>query len=391
MRDLHRKWLLALAALAFLLRFAYAAASGALRNPQVWEQEQIATNLLQRHEFVYEYSGTTYRAYGEPLYPFVAAAVYAVTGESRTAMVLLQLVVAAATVWLTGRLAGAASGDERAGLAAAGLMAIDPAFLHYNCVLHPLTFDTFFFTAAALAVVERRVWLAAALTGIGALTRPTILFLSLFQRRIAAIALTLAIVAPWTIRNAVVLHDFVLTRSGTGYVFWLGNNPNATGGATDARGLPLIVDAPPAFRARVLAAPELERDRLFRQAAFDYVAAHPFAAAGRFVQRFYYFWWFSPVWGTQYSPLAKLVYRLWWAFVLLLIVAGAFLTRRREVWLLAAMALLVSAVQSVYYVEGRHRLAVEPLVLPLAALSLSAGGPRWSQFLRSGSPSSSPR
>ena len=107
---MHRRWLLSIAVLAFLLRFAYAAASGSLQNPQVWETEQTATNLEQSHAFFYEYKGTIYRAYGEPLWPFVAAAVYAVTGHSRMAMVLLQIAIASITVWLTGRLASSGVG-----------------------------------------------------------------------------------------------------------------------------------------------------------------------------------------------------------------------------------------------------------------------------------------
>src|SRR5256885_11520944 len=118
----------------------------------MWEQESIATNLLERHEFVYVHHGVPYRAYAEPLYPFAAAAVYAVTGHSLTAMVLLQLLVAAITAWLTGRLAARATGDERAGVAAAMLFAVDPGLIRYSAVLHPLTFDTFFFAAAALAL-----------------------------------------------------------------------------------------------------------------------------------------------------------------------------------------------------------------------------------------------
>ena len=388
---MHRKWLLAIAALAFLLRLAYAAASGALAHPQVWEQEQIATNLLERHAFIFEYADTTYRAYCEPMYPFVAAAVYFVTGHSRTAMVLLQIVVAAFAVWLTGLLAESATGMRAAGPVAALLMAIHPGFIRYSSVLHPLTFDTLFFVAAALALVTRR-WLAAgALIGLGVLTRPTILLLTLFQRRIAAVLITIAIVAPWTIRNAVVLHEFVLTRSGTGFVFWLGNNPNATGSAVDVRGRPLLEAAPLPFQARIYAADELARDRIFRDAAWAYIAANPTAAIGRIAQRLVYFWWFSPEWGAQYSATQKIVYRLWWSFLLLLIVAGATIARRRELWLLVAMALLVSLAQSVYYVEGRHRLAIEPLLLPMAALSLTVGGPRWLLSRRSGSRSSSPR
>jgi hypothetical protein len=34
------------------------------------------------------------------------------------------------------------------------------------------------------------------------------------------------------------------------------------------------------------------------------------------------------------------------------------------------MAFLISCGQSVYYVEGRHRLAVEALILPMAAIGI---------------------
>ena len=366
---MHRNWLLGIAAVAFLLRLA---ASGSLRNPDVWETETIARNLVERHAYVFKSS----RAYSEPMHPFVVAAVYLVTNENRTAVVLLQILVSAATVWLVGRLATSATGEPAAGIVAASLMAVDPGLIRYSAIIHPVTFDVFFFAAAALAIVERRVYLAAALIGLGALTRPTILLflLPLFaiRRTVLIFVIALAIVAPWTIRNAVVFHHFVFTRSGTGFVFWLGNNPNATGGSMDVHGRPLLRDAPPEFQARVRAAGELERDRIFRQAAFDYIAAKPLAAVGRVAQRIYYFWWFSPEWGPQFSPRVKIIYRLWWAFLLLLFALGAFASRalppprRRDVWLLVAMALLISFVQSLYYVEGRHRLPAEALILPMA-------------------------
>src|SRR3954452_11176691 len=96
--------LIAIALLAFALRLAYAAASGELRRPQVWEAEQIATNLVEHHEFAFKLPDgpLTYRAYIEPMYPFVTAGVYAVTNHSRMAMVLLQLLIAGATGWVVG-------------------------------------------------------------------------------------------------------------------------------------------------------------------------------------------------------------------------------------------------------------------------------------------------
>jgi hypothetical protein len=156
----------------------------------------------------------------------------------------------------------------------------------------------------------------------------------------------------------------MLTRSGSGLVFWLGNNPDSTGSATDTAGLPVIRKAPPGL---LNAKTEVERDRVFREAAWQYIRAHPFAAIGRYAQRLYYFWWFSPQWGAAFSPMLKLAYRAWWLALLALMAIGATTNRSRDVWFLVALAVLISLIQSVYYVEGRHRLAIEPLLLPLAA------------------------
>jgi 4-amino-4-deoxy-L-arabinose transferase-like glycosyltransferase len=395
-----RKLLLAVVVMAFALRLTYAATSGALRHPQVWEQERIATNLVEHHAYLYETgSGARYRSYVEPMYPFLAAAVYLVTGHDQTVLVLLQLLIAAATVWMTARATRLATGDDRTAIAAALLLAVHPGFIRYSSVLHPLVLDAFFFIAAAAALVRyrhaptlRHGLVAAAVIGLGSLTRPTILLFlaplcwiawrsrdSIGQRvlRSAALALlALAILAPWTIRNAVVHHTFMLTRSGTGYVFWLGHNPQSTGSARDGNFVELAMKAPAELRQRVLTADELTQDRIYRDAAWDYIRARPLAAVGRVLQRVYYFWWFSPQWGAGFSPVLKVVYRAWWAFLVVLMAIGLFVTRhapaRHDLRLLAALALLISLGQSVYYVEGRHRLAIEPLVLPLAATGLAA-------------------
>lgn len=391
--------LLTIALVALALRLGYAAATGALRHPQHWEQEQLATHLLVEHAFLYRHAGVTFRSYAEPLYPFLAAAVYLATDHSQTALVLVQLVIGAATAWVTGRAALLATGDAAAAIVTASLVAIHPGFIAYDCVLHPLVLDAFFVVAAGAALLRYRQLpavgrglLAAVVIGLGALTRPTILLFLLplgwtawrsaptaVQRLGRATLVTvaaLAVLAPWTVRNAVVQHTFMLTRSGTGLVFWLGNNAASTGSATDRWGRPLVDGAPPALRARLAGAGEVPRDRLYAQAAWDYVRADPAAAVGRFLRRLGYFWWFSPQWGAAWPAPLRVAYRLWWAALLLLMAVGVAVSRRRPrrwgVWLLAAMALLISLAQCVFYVEGRHRLAVEPLVLPLAALGALA-------------------
>src|ERR1051325_323306 len=378
--------LLAMAILAFLLRLGYAIVSGALVHPQTWEQEQIATNLIERHAFVYDHDGFVYRSYSEPMYPFLAAGVYLATNHNQTALVLLQLLIAAATVWIVGTL------PLQGANISALLLAIHPGFIRYSSVLHPFVLDSFFFIAAAAALVRfrhepslRRGIVAALIIGLGALTRPTILLfvvpLCWIARRVPRMLVlalvTLAVVAPWTIRNAFVHRTFMLTRSGSGIVFWLGNNPASSGSAMDAEGRAVITKARPELQRRIAGAKnEVERDRIFSDAAWQYIRAHPFAAIGRYAQRLGYFWWFSPQWGAAYSPRLRLVYRAWWLALLVLMAIGAARSRNRDVWLLAALAILISLLQSAYYVEGRHRLAIEPLLLPLAAQGATLLGNR---------------
>jgi hypothetical protein len=387
--------LIAIALLAFALRLAYAAASGELRAPQQWETEQISTNLLNHHEFTFHLAKDrlVYRAYAEPMHPFLGAAVYALTNHSLMALVLLQLVVSAATVWLLGRVAILASGRSDVGVVAALIMSVHPGYIRYSCILHPLVLDTFFFVAAAGAVIRyrhvptlRRGLAAAAVIGLGVLTRPTILLFLLpllwiawrtcdslkarLLRSVAVIAVTFAIIAPWTIRNAIVLHHFVLTRSGSGFVFWLGHNPAASGSAIDTKGTPILFETSPELQKRISGADEITRDRIFTEEAKRYIRQDPAAAIVRIGNRLGYFWWFSPQWGLLYSPAAKLVYVLWWIALLLFWIAGAAVCRSSDVWFLSAMAFLISCGQSVYYVEGRHRLSIEALILPMAALGV---------------------
>ena len=394
-----RKTLFAIVVAAFALRLAYAVMSGALISPSTWEQEVIATNLIERGEFLLMHDGMPARSYTEPLYPWLAAAVYLITDHSQAALLIVQLLIAAATVWMTGYAARLTTESESAGIAAALILAIHPGFIHYSTILHPFVLDSFFFIAAAAAVVRyrhtlsvRHGMLAAFVIGAGALSRPTILVFLLplcwiawrsettVTRRFARSALlavvAFAIVAPWTVRNAFVHHTFMLTRSGTGHVFWLGHNPASSGSAMDIHGSPIREKAPLEFRQRVLAADELTRDRLYRDAAWEYIRSDPASAVGRVLQRLVHFWWFSPQWGAAFSNVTGLIYRAWWGVLLVLVAAGAALAARlpdsRDVWLLAAMAFLISVTQAVYYVEGRHRLAIEPLVLPLAAVAVTS-------------------
>jgi hypothetical protein len=101
---------------------------------------------------------------------------------------------------------------------------------------------------------------------------------SVILRRAAVVALaTIAVVAPWTMRNYRVLGAFVPVSSNGGRVLWVGNNPDATG-----LSMPM-----PDWLGDL---DELSADRAARAAALDWMRRHPGQAAALSVRKQMLFW-----------------------------------------------------------------------------------------------------
>jgi hypothetical protein len=194
--------------------------------------------------------------------------------------------------------------------------------------------------------------------------------LPLVSRHVAAlIAVALLVCAPWSIRNSVLLGQPVLVSSEASEWLWRGNNPAATGSSYTLDGRRMLDVAPRDFQDRIYAASEAERVRLYRDAALAFMRDHPLQDAALYVGKLKAFWWSSETTGLLYPPEWLAGYYAWSFFILASAVLGAVLARRRPATLLVLVFLLVSALtQSLFYVEGRHRLAVEPLILVLSGL-----------------------
>ena len=363
-----------------------------VHHPDLWESEEIASNLLAGRGFVFQFLGTTYRSYMEPLYPALCAAVYALTGHSFLALGLVQAglgtLLVALVFWCGRRLGG-----DAPALGAAALAAVHPGLVVYTTKFHPFILDSLLVLAvlaACLLLSTERPWRSALLLGAAlglcALSRATILVClpviawwvwRRLERRMATMAVVLAtaalVVAPWVARNHAVHHRFVLTRSGTALVFWLGNNPHAfTGSATTAGGGRVLELMPADERQRLLHLDELGQQDLLRAEAGAYVRAQPLAFLRRWAVKFSYFWWQSPQAGQLYPAAWFRLYQAFYLVTMALVVAAIAVHRRRpETWLVVGFCLAIALVQSAYYVEGRHRLTIEPLLLLLGGQGLA--------------------
>lgn len=239
-----------LVAAALILRVGYVATSdgGSLSHDEKNYSEQ-AVRLVDKG--VYAYNEEVPNARVTPGYPLFVAAVMKAVGTDRltaaqNAVRYLQCAIGAAAVLLMYGL-GSELWNRRAGLVAAAMAAFYPTYIWSPQLL---TTETLFLTAflgmlyAQAKILQRgrmRDHVAAGLlVALTVLIRPQVLPLAvvpylflwvrdrrLYAREILAAAGAFALLMlPWWVRNAVTLHEFVLTaKGGMGNPFLAGTDP----------------------------------------------------------------------------------------------------------------------------------------------------------------------
>lgn len=400
----YRSTLKAVAALSLIVRVAAALALDGLWHPEVWEYNAIARNMLDGAGFSYSHHGVVYYSFSPPLFPWISAASYWCFGSIAPVMSLQIAAGVALTVVaveITRRLFGGWVAPAATGV----LVALHPGLVLYCAAkAHPLTFDALFFSLVLLQTLRlherlttgRAVGLGL-LVGVGALSRATLVvflpvaaawLLAVSPRRsrvaaagllvVAAVVATAAI-APWTIRNSRLHRRFVFMVTTDAEAFWRGNNALATGHSyVDADRL-VVTALPPAELESLRRQPdELAQAEWFSTRARTFVREQPAAFARLTALKFFYFWWFAPQTGVRYPSLWLSLYRAYYFVAVLLALLGL-----REVVragppstytaiLMVAFLIALSGLQSLYYVEGRHRWAVEPVLLVLSGGGLAA-------------------
>ncbi|MBV9579944.1 MAG: glycosyltransferase family 39 protein [Chloroflexi bacterium] len=401
-------------ALAVLVRIVGQVALGAYPQPHVFEYEEIATNLINGRGYTYASpdGGIYVASQSSPLYILLTAGVYLLTRHSQPAMLVLQALLGGLTAVLVGW-AGLRVFSRSAGMVAGVLVAVDPALVVYAAQLHSLTLDalanvSLVCATLALPVRPGRLPLAGlgALFGLAGLTRATALLLLpvnlVWLRcyrglRLASVSVAMAIVAmllvyaAWPIHNTLLLGQLTLGSSETTEWAWRGNNPNADGGSLTRDGQRMLAVAPPAFRAEIETATEAERVRIYQAAALEFVRTQPAAALRLYLTKLLTFWWGSQETGLLYPAYWLVAYQLWYVALMLVAAVGAWsaradLEQRSVVWLILATLLIVSLTQALFYVEGRHRLAVEPLLLILTGAGATELAAQWTRLTRRARP-----
>ena len=233
----------------FALRLAWVLVYGRIEPTQIDTlfYEVAASRLASAGDFVSPSIEPT--AGWPPGFPFVMSVLYRVFGEHLKLALALNVVLATATAVLLYLIAERMFG-RLAGRIAGGFFAILPGPIFFTGLYMSETIGVFIvvaFLALAVFLPERR-WTAIALgvaLGLAALTHGAGLLLAIVPLamwwgryptrdwvRHAAVLLAAMVltIAPWTIRNAIVMDAFIPVANNASWTLYVGHNPIANGG-----------------------------------------------------------------------------------------------------------------------------------------------------------------
>ncbi len=406
-RALRDPWLWVVFALALAARLGYlvdlrhtpffaAPQMDALYHDQ-WARRLAAGHWLGHEVF--------FRA---PLYPYFLGVLYALAGPDYLLVRVVQFTIGAGTALLTAAFAYPRFGRGVA-VAAGLLVALSGPLIYFEGELlltvleAPLDLLAVFALDRAIARGSpRRCLGAGAALGLAALVRPTILALVpvavvwiLLRRGRAArrpallyAASALLVLAPALARNYAVGRDLVPVASQGGLNFYLGNNPTADGMAAVAPGFRRtwtggIEDARrDAERAAGRPLKPSEVSRYWYGRAFDWIRSRPGDFLALEARKLGYFWDGFEIPNNQdyyyFSRLAR-IYRvpLLVGFGVLgplaLAGLGLGLLRRRLPFAWVAGPVVLIAVIVAFFVCGRFRASMIPLLAVWAGVGLAEG------------------
>ena len=339
-------------------------------------------------------------AWFAPIFPYLLAGIFKLCGVysylSNLIIHTFSLACSAFTCWPIAAIAARAFGKKTA-IAAAWAWVFLPTAIFYPVVWIWDTSLTGLWLALLIAATlklrgsDRMSWWLGygALWSIGALINPSILsvlpFLALWtlwpmrkqlkpaaKLASAAALVFVAGIAPWTIRNFVVFHQFIPLRSNFGLELWLGNNPGVAeswspwlhpnDNLEEARAYARMTELP--YMA------EKERE------GWAFIRSHP-ADMARFVfHRFTYHWLGvsdSPadLWPT--APLyfkLSIVYDAMFGLLAWLGALFALRTRNPAAYPLAIIMLVFPLVFYLTHTLVRYRHPMDPVMQILAAFAV---------------------
>lgn len=340
-----------------------------------------------------------------PGYTTVLGGLYWVVGPHPIAGEVLNAVLGALTVVLVMLLADRSVGWSAAVVSGSILAVLPGPILWTDLILGETLFVAlfvgFFLVLMRASPTWRWMLVIGFMIGVGVMVRgealtwfllPVVAFwselpkLELAKRVAAALVVVVIVMAPWTIRNAIVMDAFIPVSTNASQTLWAGHSPAATGGQVypSTSYLAQFPPDPPAF--------ELESATAMRRDALRYMVTHPLRELELIPLKLihlnrgdsYALDWVNQVRDDQAAPISAInterisvvADAAYYALLTLTILAafvlgGSFWRSRLGRCMTTSFVTALVLYGFVYYGNYRYRLPYEPLMVIAAATLLT--------------------
>lgn len=379
MTELGRRFLWVFMGLALVLRIGF----GLTLSGLTASSDEVHWDGMARSFWLSGVLHPDVGTYRPPLYPLMLSGIYRMTGYAPIAARIWQALIGTATCVVLYKI-GQRIGGERVGVTSAVLGSIYPLFIFFSGVLMAETLLVFL-TVSVLLLVLRfesvptvgRAGALGAVLGLSALCKPILLpWVALFLlpwwcscrlgkgRRfivmLVAVGSIALMIAPWTLRNALVTGYFVPISSNVGINLIIGNEPGSIGVYQDRVDYLEMFDDLTYFEENPVV-----KDRLAVLIALNWIFKSPIHFLRLGGKKFLQFW----------SPLARTESLLRNLTALFssgpLIIIGGFgvwkLRNRPEGWVVASMLVSLSLIHTIFFVHTRFRLPADAMLIGPAA------------------------
>jgi hypothetical protein len=374
-------------------------------NPamEYYEDHDIAVNLMHTGEFYLDWDGVRNHTFQFPVYPFLISLLYSLFGIKTLAVSLFHILLNTLSAFMLAKIFSffwrlfslPPHFEQHKNVVIFGsvlLFCIHPGIAYYAIYkVHPFSLDLFmlllplFLTSYYFSGPNNwKLLLLFLCASLAVLTRATLLvsllpFLTIIWRQrgltravlaFSGLALTVSIVcAPWLFRNY--QQDHILGfASLSGKELWKGS-------LQASEGSNYLVDGRDCYQ--ILTKKEKDslvqmtvagQDAFYKDLYKKNLRTNPLRQVKLYFVKLKNFWLFRSLLGNEYGPRARYFlpfYVTGYLLILLLSLYGAYRIGRKSLFLFQ-IPVVLSLGQSLFYVETRHRMITEPLLIFIALL-----------------------
>lgn len=339
----------------------------------------MAQNLLNGHGLIIDEKRVAART---PVPGLYFAAIYSAFGVSVRAVQIANALLGVITVWLVYDLVKRTFGIVSARWSAL-FVSVYPMLLSYTGQLLSETPVVVLIILALWCVWvlrdRRTIWFAPVgiILGLAVLTRPTALpmavliavwtlvgcfangWLQRISRPLIMFLFLGLTIAPWTLRNYIMLGKFIPFTSDSGLILWLANNPWADGTMMTTN-IPTLLE--------IHALPEGESGAAYQKLAVQFIEDNPEQFVRLTLRRLLYFWHL----GYHGEGFAEITFLVIYLPMLVLALIGARIgwrSNRSATLLLLVVPVSLTAIHMVFIPAGRYRLPAELIVCIFAGVA----------------------